>query len=78
MPADPKDFPPIQILPSEYAALKADKARLDWLEKNGTKVGRLQGYRGAPDSWSWHDSNYTFRSSESLRAAIDEARKNWP
>ena len=61
-------------LSKENAALRADKARLDWLDRNPRKISNAAGYRGEQDTWSYFDAQKVFHDAPTIRAAIDAAR----
>ena len=53
-----------------------DTERIDWLDSHPYAIGYATGYRGAKNSWMWHDPiTHAGTEAESLRAAIDVARK---
>lgn len=53
-------------------ALK-DKQRLDWLDKNYSKVSHGTGYLGAPNGWAYVGAHGGLVMAQSLRDAIDAA-----
>ena len=68
-------MPLIQIEQKDLDALKEDKNRLDWLEKNASKIGII------PD-WTWsalEESGYVQGSYENehtnIRARVDKLMK---
>jgi len=61
-------------LERENAALRADKERLDWMEHGGVIAYPKEGGFAA---WIRPDLD-TVKYSETLRAAIDAARKEQP
>jgi hypothetical protein len=63
----------IAELEAEAAELRADKARLDWLDTNPRAVVHAQGYCGALSGWVWRDREHAANDADSLRAAIDAA-----
>jgi hypothetical protein len=64
----------IDLLQSELAALREDKARLDWLNTGGRIMSDIQGYTDQYTAWTRGQlTSYTDRD---IRAAIDAARKD--
>ena len=64
----------LESLRAENASLRADKARLDWLDRNPRKISNAAGYRGEQDTWSYFDAQKVFHDAPTIRAAIDAAR----
>jgi hypothetical protein len=62
---------------AELAALRADRDRLDWMEKNGGLVGMRAKERTHDDTgvfWAY-ESGEDFIEGKTIRAAIDAARQ---
>ncbi len=64
----------------ELAALREDKARLDWMERDGARIGRyLSGPAENSPKWViWGDTDEDDKKGESVREVIDAARGEAP
>ena len=63
----------IDALAAEAEALRADAARLDWLDKNPRKVKYATGYLNSHSSWLFVSPSGIRDDAISLRSAIDAA-----